>query len=36
MNEIELNDRVRIQHMLDAAREAQSFIAGKTRQSLSQ
>jgi hypothetical protein len=30
------SDRIRLQHMLDAAREALSFVRGKTREHLDQ
>ena len=34
MNEIELDDNARLRHMLEASREALSFVEGQTRSTL--
>jgi uncharacterized protein with HEPN domain len=34
MKQVPENDKIRLRHMLDAAREAQLFTQGKTRESL--
>lgn len=34
MKQIPENDKIRLHHILDAAREVQQFMQGKTRESL--